>query len=77
MDQTKDIVASTVEVEREPREVSQIACKPEDGLVAPDQFDERYRTTRKEVWAYYACVCRSPSLEDQETKMRVQLLYRQ
>ncbi|KAJ5232509.1 Major facilitator superfamily domain general substrate transporter [Penicillium chermesinum] len=23
-------------------------------IVAPDQFDERYRTTRTEIWAYYA-----------------------
>lgn len=22
--------------------------------VAPDQFDPRYETTRKELWAYYA-----------------------
>lgn len=62
MDQPKDIVASTVEVERDSREVD---GRPEDGLVAPDQFDERYRTTRKEIWAYYACVCRSTSQEDQ------------
>jgi hypothetical protein len=24
--------------------------------VAPDQFDEKYRTTQLEIWAYYACV---------------------
>lgn len=24
--------------------------------IAPDQFDEKYRTTRMEIWAYYACV---------------------
>jgi len=23
---------------------------------APDQFDENYRTTKYEIWAYYACV---------------------
>ena len=23
---------------------------------APDQFEESYRTTRSEIWAYYACV---------------------
>jgi hypothetical protein len=23
---------------------------------APDQFDERYCTTKWEIWAYYACV---------------------
>lgn len=28
---------------------------PEDERpVAPDQFDERYETTRKEIWSYYA-----------------------
>lgn len=26
----------------------------DDTPVAPDQFDERYETTRKEVWAYYS-----------------------
>lgn len=25
----------------------------EDAPVAPDQFDERYETTRHEIWAYY------------------------
>lgn len=30
--------------------------KPEEGsIVAPDQFDARYETTRKEIWSYYAC----------------------
>lgn len=72
MDQDKDMVASTVEVKR-----PQIDSKPEGGLVAPDQFDERYRTTRKEIWAYYACVCRSSSQKDQETKLGLQVLYRQ
>lgn len=26
----------------------------EDTPVAPDQFDERYETTRREIWAYYS-----------------------
>lgn len=26
----------------------------DDRPVAPDQFDERYETTKKEIWAYYA-----------------------
>lgn len=26
--------------------------------VAPDQFEEKYRTTRQEIWAYYSCVNR-------------------
>ncbi|CRG86877.1 Autophagy-related protein 22-1 [Talaromyces islandicus] len=26
----------------------------EDSVVAPDQFDEKYQTTKKEIWAYYA-----------------------
>lgn len=29
-----------------------------DRPVAPDQFEEKYRTTRQEVWAYYSCVVR-------------------
>lgn len=29
-----------------------------DRPVAPDQFEEKYRTTRQEVWAYYSCVDR-------------------
>lgn len=24
-----------------------------DTPVAPDQFDERYETTKREIWAYY------------------------
>ena len=24
--------------------------------IAPDTFDERYRTTKKEIYAYYWCV---------------------
>ena len=24
--------------------------------IAPDQFDEKYRTTKWEIWAYYAWV---------------------
>lgn len=24
--------------------------------IAPDNFDERYRTTKKEIYAYYWCV---------------------
>lgn len=31
--------------------------KPEEGsIIAPDQFDARYETSRKEIWSYYACV---------------------
>ncbi|KAI9846802.1 MAG: hypothetical protein M1837_003651 [Sclerophora amabilis] len=26
----------------------------DDRPVAPDQFDEKYETTRKEIWSYYA-----------------------
>ncbi|KAJ5565748.1 Major facilitator superfamily domain general substrate transporter [Penicillium sp. DV-2018c] len=40
---------STVEVDR--------ANSPEDKMdqpIAPDQFDGRYRTTKMEIWAYYA-----------------------
>jgi hypothetical protein len=48
-DQNKDPDYSTAEVDRG----SKI-----DQPTAPDQFDERYRTTRMEIWAYYACVDR-------------------
>lgn len=35
--------------------------KPEEGsIVAPDQFDARYETSKKEIWSYYAFVL-SPS----------------
>ncbi|KAJ5881637.1 uncharacterized protein N7529_000309 [Penicillium soppii] len=44
-DQNKDPDYSTAEVDRG----SKI-----DQPTAPDQFDERYRTTRMEIWAYYA-----------------------
>lgn len=50
-DQRKDLDQLTVEVDR--------ADLPHDKIdqpIAPDQFDERYRTTRVEIWAYYACV---------------------
>lgn len=30
--------------------------KDVDQPIAPDQFDEKYRTTKLEIWAYYACV---------------------
>ena len=28
----------------------------EDTPVAPDQFDPKYETTRKEIWSYYSYV---------------------
>ncbi|OKL57298.1 hypothetical protein UA08_07514 [Talaromyces atroroseus] len=29
--------------------------KPEEGaVIAPDQFDDRYQTTRREIWSYYS-----------------------
>lgn len=49
-DQHKDDAHSTVEVDGLPNKIDQ--------PTAPDQFDERYRTTRTEIWAYYACVDR-------------------
>ena len=35
---------------------SQTVYDSPEQLIAPDQFDERFRTTRWEIWAYYACV---------------------
>jgi hypothetical protein len=33
-----------------------VANEGSEELVAPDVFDEKYRTTKWEIWAYYACV---------------------
>lgn len=30
-------------------------------LVATDQFDDKYETTKKELWAYYRCVTHTQS----------------
>ncbi|KAJ5921940.1 hypothetical protein N7516_009643 [Penicillium verrucosum] len=46
-DQHKDDINSSVEVDGLPPNKI-------DQPIAPDQFDERYRTTRMEIWAYYA-----------------------
>lgn len=55
-DKDKHASLSAVEVDRE---VSQVALEDKtQQLVAPDQFDDNYRTTRNEIWAYYACVVR-------------------
>ncbi|KAH8691428.1 putative autophagy protein [Talaromyces proteolyticus] len=36
-------------------DILQAADSPEDGsVIAPDQFDDKYRTSKKEIWAYYA-----------------------
>ncbi|CAG7936506.1 unnamed protein product [Penicillium nalgiovense] len=45
-DQQKNGVNSTVEVDGPSNKIDQ--------PTAPDEFDERYRTTRMEIWAYYA-----------------------
>lgn len=50
MDHTKNADISTIEVQKTSLQV--------EHPIAPDHFDEKYRTTRKEIWAYYACVCR-------------------
>lgn len=31
------------------------AIREEERPVAPDQFDEKYETSRWEIWAYYSC----------------------
>lgn len=28
----------------------------EGAIIAPDQFDDKYRTSKWEIWTYYACV---------------------
>lgn len=54
MDHLKETELSTVEVDNSPQEQ---APQMEDfDKSAPDHFDENYRTTRNEIWAYYACV---------------------
>lgn len=50
-DQQKDLDHSTVELDRAGHPQTK-----DDQPIAPDQFDERYRTTRMEIWAYYSCV---------------------
>jgi hypothetical protein len=50
---------TTLSAEEVDRDVPQIALGDKsEQLVAPDQFDDNYRTTRNEIWAYYACVVR-------------------
>ncbi|KAJ5081777.1 hypothetical protein NUU61_010041 [Penicillium alfredii] len=51
MDNSKN--TPSAEVDMDPG-LPQTDSSKTDRPVAPDQFDERYRTTRKEVWAYYA-----------------------
>ncbi|KAJ5758684.1 Major facilitator superfamily domain general substrate transporter [Penicillium odoratum] len=49
MDQLKDNTVSTVKEDPHSPQIKQ------DGEnVAPDRFDEKYRTTRMEIWAYYS-----------------------
>lgn len=57
MDNSKETIAATPEM-RDSRAPEDVLDKPEHHPIAPDQFDERYRTTKMEIWAYYACVCR-------------------
>ncbi|KAJ5728702.1 uncharacterized protein N7483_003210 [Penicillium malachiteum] len=53
MDQLKDSALSTVEVDLQgpPQGLEQL--KKIDNI-APDQFDENYHTSKKEIWAYYS-----------------------
>ncbi|KAF7715953.1 Uncharacterized protein PECH_004624 [Penicillium ucsense] len=57
MSASKDAELTAVEVgaDRENGQLqTEIFTKEEEQTVAPDQFDEKYRTTRNEIWAYYA-----------------------
>lgn len=56
MDHSKETDFYAVEEKGAVQEDSPVDVKPVPPI-APDHFDERYRTTRKEIWAYYACVC--------------------
>ncbi|KAJ5599262.1 hypothetical protein VI817_000437 [Penicillium citrinum] len=52
-DKAKHATLSAEEVDREM--ISQVGVgEKSEQLVAPDQFDDTYRTTRNEIWAYYA-----------------------
>lgn len=51
MDTQKETVSSTADMGG-----NQMESDTTDHPVAPDQFDEKYRTTRMEIWAYYAWV---------------------
>lgn len=65
MDHLKETELSTVEVDHGPRgEAAQVEVF---NKTAPDHFDEKYRTTKYEIWAYYACV-RSLSEERAEKR---------
>lgn len=47
--------------------MSQNLDKPEEGsIIAPDQFDSRFQTTRLEIWSYYACVANLPNNTSQK-----------
>jgi cysteine synthase len=50
----KDAALTAVEVDRGVDQVD--LATNTDQIDAPDQFDDKYRTTRNEIWAYYACV---------------------
>ncbi|KAJ5651257.1 uncharacterized protein N7484_004980 [Penicillium longicatenatum] len=52
MDQLKDNTLSTVEEDLQGSSQLEQLDKTEN--VAPDHFDEKYRTTRMEIWAYYS-----------------------
>lgn len=55
---SKDAELTTVEADdglTKSQPQAEIFAKDEQ-IVAPDQFDEKYQTTRNEIWAYYACV---------------------
>lgn len=57
MEHSKD--TPMVEAERDIPGIPQIEVGDKsEHPIAPDQFDEKYRTSRMEIWAYYACVCR-------------------
>ncbi|KAI7970475.1 hypothetical protein EIK77_006320 [Talaromyces pinophilus] len=51
-----DLLAADVKDVKEVSQTVDAEDKPEEGLIiAPDQFDARYETSRKEIWSYYAC----------------------
>ena len=49
-------IESPVDTTNDPHKQPVAESVDKNSIIVPDQFDERYRTTKWETWAYYACV---------------------
>ncbi|KAJ5273243.1 hypothetical protein N7478_008368 [Penicillium angulare] len=54
MDQDKDNALSTVEMDRQGSLPQEVEGSRKVENIVPDQFDENYRTSKREIWAYYS-----------------------